>query len=335
MKLIRIESEGTGIALGEGERAVAVAAALPSFRAADAEAAATIAELLPDPEGSWRELIASWERGGPAFERLATWAEQNQDPAGVRRLTELSLLAPLAGGDVQVFAVGANFSAHANLAQNQIYDEEQSIDERSRQMLEGKAAGVPPWGFTILPRTIAAPGEEIRPPASVAKLDYEGEVAAILRGSAGPDPGSDGIELWGYTAWNDLSIRDPHFGIGEKVDAGPMTWSLQKNFQTGSSCGPWVVIGEGRDLGRLGIRTTVNEEERQRGTTAEMVYSFADCIAHFAHYLRLESGDMIVSGTPAGTAMEQGVDGPYLNPGDEVVVEVDGVAPLVNRVGGG
>jgi 2-keto-4-pentenoate hydratase/2-oxohepta-3-ene-1,7-dioic acid hydratase in catechol pathway len=63
-----------------------------------------------------------------------------------------------------------------------------------------------------------------------------------------------------------------------------------------------------------------------------MVYSFDDVVDHISAYLSMRSGDVIVSGTCAGTALEQGADGPYLQDGDEMVVEVEGVGILRNRV---
>ena len=137
---------------------------------------------------------------------------------------------------------------------------------------------------------------------------------------------------WGVTAFNDLSIRDPHFGLGVAVDHGPMTWSLQKNFDTSNACGPWVVVDEGLDAAALGFAMRINGELRQSGNTSEMVYSFDDVVDHISAYVSMRSGDVIVSGTCAGTALEQGVGGPYLQDGDELVVEVEGVGALRNRV---
>jgi 2-keto-4-pentenoate hydratase/2-oxohepta-3-ene-1,7-dioic acid hydratase in catechol pathway len=139
------------------------------------------------------------------------------------------------------------------------------------------------------------------------------------------------VAIWGYTAWNDFSIRDAAFKLS-KVDHGPLTWSLQKNFDTANACGPCLVVDEGATVGDLRIQLRVNGEQRQDGTTADMRYSFGAIASHLSEYLSLRPGDMILSGTPSGTAMEAGPEGVFLADGDEVEVEVDGVGVLRNRV---
>jgi 5-carboxymethyl-2-hydroxymuconate isomerase len=94
-----------------------------------------------------------------------------------------------------------------------------------------------------------------------------------------------------------------------------------------------MVVDEPHDVGKLRMQTRVNGETRQDSTTAEMVYSFGDCVEHLSDYVELLPGDMLVSGTPAGTAIESGPDGPYLQPGDEVAVEIEGVGVLRTVVG--
>ena len=86
------------------------------------------------------------------------------------------------------------------------------------------------------------------------------------------------------------------------------------------------------DVDDVAFSMHVNGELRQSCTTADMVYSFDDVVDHLSSYLSMRSGDVVVSGTSAGTALEQGVDGPYLQDGDEAVVEVRGVGILRNPV---
>jgi 2-keto-4-pentenoate hydratase/2-oxohepta-3-ene-1,7-dioic acid hydratase in catechol pathway len=93
-----------------------------------------------------------------------------------------------------------------------------------------------------------------------------------------------------------------------------------------------LVVDERLDPSKLHFTLRVNGEKRQDGTTADMIYSFAEAFAHISQYLELTPGDMVVSGTAAGTAAESGVDGPFLKNGDIVEVEVDGLGILRNRV---
>ena len=85
------------------------------------------------------------------------------------------------------------------------------------------------------------------------------------------------------------------------------------------------MVDEGLDAANLRLSLRVNGELRQDGNTSEMIYTFTDVIEHISPFLTMRSGDMIASGTPSGTAFEQGVDGPYLRAGDHVEVEVEGV----------
>jgi 2-keto-4-pentenoate hydratase/2-oxohepta-3-ene-1,7-dioic acid hydratase in catechol pathway len=221
-------------------------------------------------------------------------------------LSEVTLEPPLPDPAARIFAMGGNFPMHTA-------DTEKTL-----------AIKVPdwPWGFYVIPGTIVGDGAEIRPPANVKMLDYEAEVGVVLDDSAG---------IWGWTAWNDFSMRDPAFGLAE-VDRGPLTWSLQKNFATANACGPWMVVGEPLPAAGLRIVCRVNGEVRQDGNTRDMKHDFDAIAAHIGAYLPLGAGDMILSGTPPGTAIEGGPDGPFLADGDEVEVEVDGAGVLRNRV---
>jgi 2-keto-4-pentenoate hydratase/2-oxohepta-3-ene-1,7-dioic acid hydratase in catechol pathway len=111
-----------------------------------------------------------------------------------------------------------------------------------------------------------------------------------------------------------------------------LTWSLQKNFASGNACGPCMVVDHPITADGLRIRCRVNGATRQDGNTTEMKYGFPEIVAHIEEYLPLRPGDMILSGTPAGTGMERGPDGPFLADGDICEVEVTGTGVLRNRV---
>ena len=177
--------------------------------------------------------------------------------------------------------------------------------------LRSKVSAGPPTGFFVIPGSIVGPDDQIAPPKAAVKLDYEAEVAVIL-GSGGRNLDAKDVEIWGYTGWNDLSIRDPHHG--------------------GNVCGPSVAVGEPTDLSVLGMVSRVNGGQRQNGSTAQMIRSFAELAAYISQFLPLAPGDMITSGTPGGTAIEQGIDGSFLKAGDIVEVEIEGVGVLRNEI---
>ena len=327
MKLCRLV-EGTTAMVVDPDRlgVVVVHTALESFRGVEPDHAATLAAYFDGGEESWVPVIDDWDDVGPALASLEAWARTEAGSAAV--VTGAGLGAPLPDRSSHIFAIGANFATHAARSQAFIEgDDLSTVEGRARALVAGKADGVPPWGFTVLPGTVVGPGATVEPPAGMSKLDYEAEVGAILRLD-----GAGAVAVWGVMPWNDLSLRDKYFGLGPRVDEGPLTWSLQKNFNGGSACGPWVVIDEVEDIHDIEITLRVNGVERQRGSTGDMVYRFDEAIDHFQNFIPMRSGDVVASGTPAGTAIEQGPDGPFLTDGDEVEVELAGIGVLRNHI---
>jgi fumarylacetoacetate (FAA) hydrolase len=168
------------------------------------------------------------------------------------------------------------------------------------------------------PAAIFGPEDEIPYPAGSEELDYELEVAAVM--------GADG-QIGGFTVMNDWSARDlqraeMHVGLGP---------SKGKDFAT--SLGPVVITPD--ELGdlRLEMVARVNGEERSRGNLGDMHHSWEAIVAHAARNTELRPGDVLGSGTVGtGCILEHG-DGRWLQPGDLVELEVEGIGVLKNRVG--
>jgi fumarylacetoacetate (FAA) hydrolase len=168
------------------------------------------------------------------------------------------------------------------------------------------------------PAAIFGPDDEIPFPAGSGELDYELEVAAVI--------GAEGA-IGGFTVMNDWSARDLQ-RKEMKVGLGP---AKGKDFAT--SLGPVVVTPD--ELGdlRLEMVARVNGEERSRGNMADMYYSWEAIIERAATNTQLVPGDVIGSGTVGtGCILEHG-DGRWLQPGDVVELEVEGIGVLRNVVG--
>jgi fumarylacetoacetate (FAA) hydrolase len=168
------------------------------------------------------------------------------------------------------------------------------------------------------PAAIYGPDDEIPFPAGSEELDYELEVAAVI--------GADG-GIGGFTVMNDWSARDLQ-RKEMKVGLGP---AKGKDFAT--SLGPVVVTPD--ELGdlRLEMVARVNGEERSRGNLGDMYHSWEAILERAAANTQLVPGDVIGSGTVGtGCILEHG-DGRWLQPGDVVELEVDGIGALRNRVG--
>jgi 2-keto-4-pentenoate hydratase/2-oxohepta-3-ene-1,7-dioic acid hydratase in catechol pathway len=96
--------------------------------------------------------------------------------------------------------------------------------------------------------------------------------------------------------------------------------------------GPWLVTAdEIPDPQKLAIRSRVNGEIRQEGSTAEMVFSVAEILAQISRVCTLEAGDIVATGTPAGVAAGRG-DEFFLKPGDTVECEIEQIGTIRNSV---
>jgi fumarylacetoacetate (FAA) hydrolase len=167
------------------------------------------------------------------------------------------------------------------------------------------------------PAAIYGPEDEIIHPPDTAELDYELEVAAVI--------GADG-QIGGFTIMNDWSARDLQ-RAEMKVGLGP---SKGKDFAT--SLGPVVVTPDEFDGTTGAMIARVNGEERSRGSLGDMYHSWDAIVAHAARNTHLRPGDVLGSGTVGtGCILEHG-DGRWLQRGDVVELEVDGIGVLRNRV---
>jgi fumarylacetoacetate (FAA) hydrolase len=175
---------------------------------------------------------------------------------------------------------------------------------------------IPVFYFST-PAAIYGPDDEIPSPPDTNELDYELEVAAII--------GAEG-RIGGFTIMNDWSARDLQ-RAEMRVGLGP---SKGKDFAT--SLGPIVVTPDEFDGSSGTMVARVNGEERSRGELADMHHSWEAIAAHAARNTKLLPGDVLGSGTVGtGCILEHG-DGRWLQRGDVVELEVDGIGVLRNTV---
>ena len=168
------------------------------------------------------------------------------------------------------------------------------------------------------PAAIYGPSDEIPKPPDTEELDYELEVAAII--------GAEG-RIGGFTIMNDWSARDLQ-AAEMKVGLGP---AKGKDFAT--SIGPSVVTPDEFD-GSSGVMVArVNGEERSRGDLADLHHTWDAIVAAAARNTHLRPGDILGSGTVGGGCILEHGDGRWLQPGDVVELEVEGIGVLRNTVG--
>ena len=199
-----------------------------------------------------------------------------------------------------------------------------AFEQHVRTARAARRLDVPPEWYEIPvfyfsnPAAIYGPDDEIPYPEGSEELDYELELAAVI--------GADG-RIGGFTIMNDWSARDLQ-RAEMKVGLGP---AKGKDFAT--SLGPVVVTPDEFDGGSATMIARVNGEERSRGSLADMHHSWDAIVAHAARNTRRVPGDVLGSGTVgSGCILEHG-DGRWLQPGDLVELEVEGIGVLRNRVG--
>jgi 2-keto-4-pentenoate hydratase/2-oxohepta-3-ene-1,7-dioic acid hydratase in catechol pathway len=156
------------------------------------------------------------------------------------------------------------------------------------------------------------------------EVDFEAELAVIINRTCRNVREEDALSyVAGYTAANDVSARDIQLGDGQ--------WVRGKSLDTFCPLGPvFVTADEIPDPQDLTIRCFLNETVMQDSHTREMIFGVAHLISFCSHAFTLESGDVILTGTPHGVGLGRDPK-VYMQDGDRVVVEIEGIGRLENR----
>ncbi len=185
-----------------------------------------------------------------------------------------------------------------------------------------------PSYYKGMPDTVIGPDAEIPWPSYTDRLDHELELAAVV-GKPGRDiPRERALDhVFGWTIWNDLSARDVQ-AKELKIGLGP---AKGKDWDGSNVLGPCIVTSDELDVSDLRMSVRVNGETWGEDTTANMHHSFADLIAYASLAQMLHPGELLGSGTAAGGS---GLElDRWLQPGDEVELEIEGIGILRNRIG--
>ncbi|GLY67256.1 fumarylacetoacetate hydrolase family protein [Amycolatopsis taiwanensis] len=185
-------------------------------------------------------------------------------------------------------------------------------------------SGSPPPERPIIffkhPNTVVGPNDDVLVPPGATKVDWEVELAVVIGRPAryleSPDQALACVA--GYTVSNDVSERSL------QLEQSGGQWSKGKCAETFNPLGPVLVpAADVGDPQRLGLRSWVNGVPRQNSSTADMIFSVAKLIHDLSQYMVLEPGDVVNTGTPEGVALSGRF--PYLEPGDVMELEIDGL----------
>jgi 2-keto-4-pentenoate hydratase/2-oxohepta-3-ene-1,7-dioic acid hydratase in catechol pathway len=233
---------------------------------------------------------------------LTTRQVEEREPEAVESL-RLQAPLPLPG---KIVCVGLNYRDHAA---------ESGAPVPESPVLFGKFAN-----------SVIGPDAPIElPKVAAEKVDYEAELGVVIGRSAREVPLDHALDhVAGYTCLNDVSARDLQFLSDQ--------WLLGKAIDSFLPMGPSLVTAdEIPDPHALGIRCLLNDEVVQASSTSEMIFGVAELVSFITRTITLEPGDIIATGTPAGVGFTRR-PALFLQEGDVVSVEIDGIGRLTNPV---
>lgn len=226
--------------------------------------------------------------------------EMDGDPYGhfhltskIKKMEEARLLAPCLPS--KVVAIGLNYRDHAEEVKLEIPKE--------------------PILFIKPSTSVIGPGEAILFPKMSRRVDYEGELAVVIKRATKsiPEEGA-GDYILGYSCFNDVTARDLQPKNGQ--------WTLSKGFDTFSPIGPWIETD--LDPAQLEISTFLNGERRQHSNTRDLIFGCKTLVSYISQVMTLLPGDVIATGTSSGIGK--------MAIGDRVDVVIEGIGTLSNTI---
>ncbi|HIE10778.1 MAG TPA: FAA hydrolase family protein [Kiritimatiellae bacterium] len=181
-----------------------------------------------------------------------------------------------------------------------------------------------PLLFAKAPTAVIGPSDPILLPRA-ARVDFEVELAIVLSRPCHRVAAEDARNyIAGYTILNDLTDRWKQQGVSQ--------WYLAKSHPGFCPLGPWLVTADELDFPpRVRLSSWLNGETFQHSDTSDMIFPPAEIVSYASFHLRLNAGDIISTGTPAGIGSRRS-PAVFLNPGDHLRLEIEGLGVQENRV---
>jgi 2-keto-4-pentenoate hydratase/2-oxohepta-3-ene-1,7-dioic acid hydratase in catechol pathway len=262
---------------------------------------------LVDRDGRIRDLsghvadISGAALGAQALARL-----RGVDPNSLPVVPDGARLGPCVNGVGNFIAVGLNYVDHAAET--------------------GSPIPAEPILFNKAPSCIVGPNDDTIIPKGSKKLDWEVELAIVIGERASYVHANNALDyVAGYCLCNDVSEREFQIERGGQ-------WMKGKSCPTFGPLGPWLVTrDEIADVQNLSMWLDVNGERRQTGSTKTMIFDCAQIVSYTSHFMTLQPGDVITTGTPPGVGL--GMKPPrYLQAGDVVTLSIAGLGEQRQKV---
>ncbi|WP_407527285.1 fumarylacetoacetate hydrolase family protein [Methylobacterium oryzisoli] len=249
--------------------------------------------MIRDLSGVIRD-IAGPALGGDTLNNL-----RRIDPASLPAVAAGTRLGPCVGHVRNFIAIGLNFADHAAET--------------------GSPIPAEPIIFNKAPSCIVGPNDDVIIPKGSAKTDWEVELAIVIGKRASYVHANEAMAyVAGFCVCNDVSEREFQLERGG-------TWTKGKGCPTFGPLGPWLVTpDEIPDVQNLAMWLDVNGERVQSGSTKTMIFDCHQIVSYLSHFMMLEPGDVITTGTPPGVGL--GMKPPrYLKAGDVVSLGIEGL----------
>ena len=263
-------------------------------------------ETLP---ATMQELIEQGESAVTTTEKILSMLDDSFK--GIA-LAEVTILAPIPYPKKNIFCIGKNYVDHAL--------------EVAKTKDVNLAVPKMPIIFSKPPTSVVGTGAIVKQHKPfVEQIDYEAELAVIIGKTASCVKKEDVYDyVFGYSIINDVTARD--------LQKNHVQWLMGKGPDTYAPFGPAIVhksaIENPHDLS---IKATISGDLRQNGNTKDMIFDIPTLIEIISAVITLEPGDIIATGTPSGVG--SGFTPPkYLNPGDEMKLEVEKIGFLINKI---
>jgi 2-keto-4-pentenoate hydratase/2-oxohepta-3-ene-1,7-dioic acid hydratase in catechol pathway len=274
-----------------------------------------VRQLGPDAPRSVPDLLASWEQ---LRDRVPALLEKCPNNALRLPTARIRLHAPIKDGALLV-CTGGNYRAHT--------------------AEYGQAVPQKPPSFVKNPNAVIATGTPIELPAEFpAMVDFEGELCVVFGRPTHRVRASDALDhVAGYTILNDVSARDGMNAMLHARTPEQGRWSvvemlMGKQFPTFAPLGPAITTRDDLpDPAAIRLTTRLDDTVMQDASTADLVVGIPELIAAMSRYYSFAPGDVLSTGTPAGTGAAH-TPPIYLAPGDRVTITVPEIGDLTNPV---
>jgi 2-keto-4-pentenoate hydratase/2-oxohepta-3-ene-1,7-dioic acid hydratase in catechol pathway len=254
-------------------------------------------------DAGFPSLLSVIAGGKDAMDRVMRWSHpapegEHLDPATIK------LVAPIPRPP-KIIGIGLNYRDHAAEGGNPIPDV--------------------PAAFAKFPTAVIGHGQPIILPRNSNKPDYEAELAVVIGKGGRHIPEEQWRDhVFGYTIANDVSARD--------FQSATSQWMIGKTFDTFAPMGPAIVTAdEIPNPHDLDISLTLSGEVMQHSNTRNLIFGVPRLIAYLSSVFTLETGDIILTGTPAGVGFARKPPR-WLRTGDECRIKIEGIGELVNPV---